>query len=307
MRIIETTAELVPGARGVCVAIGVFDGVHLGHQMVLGRTLGLAEASGGMAVALTFDRHPNAVVAPACAPPMIYPVEKRLELFAATGIEAACVLRFDETLSKIPGEAFVRRLAADFKPLHSVCVGSDFCFGSRRSGNLETLRRLGEELGFAAHGLECFSQDGEAVSSTRIRDAVRGGRLEEAGRMLGRPYSLCGRVVEGDKVGRTLGFPTANLDVAGLVLPPAGVYAARARLGGSTHRAVVNLGFRPTLKFPQPRFQVEAHLLDFQEDIYGQFLELEFVGNLRDEQRFNGVDALRAQIAADISAAARLF
>lgn len=307
MRVIESTAELNPDARGVCVAIGVFDGVHFGHQLVLRHTVLDAGENGAMPVALTFDRHPNAVVAPVHAPDMIYPIEKRLEAFAAAGIQTACVIHFDEAFSRIPGEAFARSLATDFRPLRSVWVGRDFFFGHRRSGNLETLQRLGRELGFAARAAESYSMNGQPVSSTRIRESIRAGEFTEASRMLGRPYSLCGHVVEGDRLGRTFGFPTANLEIAGLVLPPAGVYAARARVDGSEFRAVVNLGTRPTLRSPTPRFQVEAHLLDFHADIYGRFLELTLVQKVREEQRFPNIDALKKQIAADISAAARLL
>jgi len=307
MKIIDSTADLNPGPRKVCVAIGVFDGIHLGHQQVIRQAVSDALQCGGMSVVITFDRHPNTVVAPDSAPPMIYRLDKRLEVIASLGLEATCLIRFDRAFSQVPAEQFVRQLAADFKQMHSVCVGSDFNFGCRRSGNLELLKTMGRELKFAAHGVASLALNGEIVSSTRIRQAIREGDFYQAGEMLGRSYSLCGRVVEGDRVGRTLGFPTANIDVAGLILPPDGVYAAHALVNGKPRRAVVNLGMRPTLRSPKPLFQAEAHLLDFEGDIYGQRLELVFIDKLRGEQRFPSMDALKEQIRRDIAAAKELF
>jgi riboflavin kinase/FMN adenylyltransferase len=169
------------------------------------------------------------------------------------------------------------------------------------------LRTLGQALGFHVHGLQAVSLDGQAVSSTRIRAAVRTGHLDDAGQMLGRTFAIEGTVVEGDRHGRELGFPTANLDTNGLALPPNGVYAAHARLGQATHRSVLNIGLRPTLANPEPTLQVEAHLLDFDADLYGQAMEIELVERLRDEQRFGSTDELAAQISRDIERARTLF
>lgn len=307
MNVIHSTAELAPGPRNVCVAIGVFDGVHLGHQQVIRQTTADAAQCEGVSVVITFDRHPNTVVAPAHAPAMIYPLEKRLEAIASLGVDTTCLIHFDNAFSQIPGEQFVETLVRDFKNIQSICVGSDFCFGHRRSGNVALLKALGSKFHFAVHGLTSLSLDNHPISSTRIREAIRAAQFSRAGEMLGRAYSLCGTVVEGDRLGRTLGFPTANLDFDTLVLPPSGVYAAHAKVDGATHRAVVNLGTRPTLKSPKPRLQVEAHLLDFNADIYGKFLELTFMDKLRDEQKFPSLDALKGQILADIERAKTSF
>ncbi len=307
MNVIHSTAELEPGPRKVCVAIGVFDGIHLGHQQVIRQTISDALQHDGMAVVITFDRHPSAVVAPAHAPSLIYPLEKRIEVIASLGVDTTCLIHFDKVFSEIPGEQFVRSLATDFKQIQSVCVGRDFCFGHRRSGNLAVLKTLGNSLKFVVHGVASLSLNDQPASSTRIREAIRTGQFYLAGQMLGRPYSLCGRVIEGDRLGRTFGFPTANLDVSHLVMPPTGVYAAHATIGASTHRAVVNLGMRPTLQSPDPRFQVEAHLLDFDANIYGRTMELTFVEKLRDERKFASIDALKEQIRFDITAARALF
>jgi riboflavin kinase / FMN adenylyltransferase len=300
MKVISDAAALDPGSRAVCAAIGVFDGVHLGHQHVLRQTLADAAAHQGIAAVVTFDRHPNAVVAPARVPPLIYPLDKKLEVLASLGVEAAYVIRFDKAFSQIPGEQFVRGLARDFRQIKSICVGDGFMFGAGRSGNVALLRTLGGELGFTLHALRDVELDGLSVSSTRVRDAVRAGDFALAGRMLNRPYSLRGTVIQGEQLGRKLGFPTANLDVTGLLTPPPGVYAAEARLGPARRRAAVNIGHRPTVHSADPQLHVEANLLDFDRDIYSQALELEFLQKLRDEKRFPSTEALKAQIAEDI-------
>lgn len=186
-------------------------------------------------------------------------------------------------------------------------MGSDFTFGRQRSGNVQLLQSIGSELHFAVHGLAAVSLDGKAVSSTWIREQIAAGELDSASQMLGRAYSLAGAVVRGDGLGRQLGFPTANLDTSGLVLPPNGVYAVKARFDGQTYRAVLNIGRRPTLKQPEPALRVEAHLLDFDADIYGQELEVTFIEKLREEKEFTSLPQLKEQIARDIEQARNLF
>lgn len=307
MMTISSPAELPPHARAVCLAIGVFDGVHLGHQQVIRQALQDARAQDALAVVVTFDRHPHAVVAPQRVPPLIYSPSQKLRAIAALGVDVVWVIRFDRDFSEQTGEQFVRRLAGAFTRIYSICVGATFTFGHRRSGNVELLRRLGQELGFAVRGLSAVALDQQVVSSTRIREAIQAGDLHAASQMLGRSYALAGPVIRGDGLGRTLGFPTANLDVAGLALPPFGVYVARAAVGGTSLRAVVNIGVRPTLARGEPRLHVEAHLLDFAGDLYGRELELTFAEKLRDERKFPSPEALRNQIRADISAARELF
>ena len=304
MKVVYDAAALDPGPRPVCAAIGVFDGVHLGHQHLLRQTVADGAMHQAVSAVVTFDRHPNAVVAPTRVPPLIYPLDKKLEVIASLGVEAAYVIRFDKAFSQIPGEAFVRGLARDFRQINSICVGDGFMFGANRSGNVALLRKLGGELGYTLHALRDVELDGQSVSSTRIRDAVRAGDFALAGRMLGRPYALRGTVIQGEQLGRKLGFPTANLDVTGLLTPPPGVYAAEAQLAGASHRAAVNIGHRPTVRSADPQLHVEAHLLDFNGDIYGQALELVFLKRLREEKKFPGTEALRAQIAEDIKQAA---
>ncbi len=306
MKIVSDAAALQPDPRPVCAAIGVFDGVHLGHQRVLNQVLTDAAQREAISVVITFDRHPNAVVRPASVPPLIYPLDKKLEVIASFGVEAAYVIRFDKEFSQIPGEQFVRGLARDFQKISSICVGDGFMFGARRSGNIALLQKLGGELGFTLHALRDVELDGQSVSSTRIRDTVRAGDFALAGRMLARPYALRGPVIKGEQMGRKLGFPTANLDVTGLLTPPAGVYAAEANLAAAHFRAAVNIGHRPTVHSADPQLHVEAHLLDFEGDIYGQSLELVFLKKLRQEQKFPTPAALRAQITDDICEARNL-
>ncbi|HVY68947.1 MAG TPA: bifunctional riboflavin kinase/FAD synthetase [Verrucomicrobiae bacterium] len=307
MRILSLASELSPGHRKVCAAIGVFDGVHLGHQQVLRQTISDSRQHDALAVAITFDKHPNAVVAPERVPPLIYPLSQKLRVIGELGFDAALVIPFNKEFSQLTGEQFVRGLARDFGQIHSLCVGSTFTFGYKRGGNVSLLRELGKELKFVAHGLAALALDGEVVSSTRIREAIHAGDLEAASQMLGRTYSFSGHVLKGDGIGRQLGFPTANVDVTGLVLPPQGVFAARAITKGRAYRAAVNIGVRPTLAQPQPGLRVEAHLLDFAGDLYGQELELVFVARLRGEMKFASLADLSAQIARDVALAREIF
>lgn len=309
MRTIAHPVELQAGVRPVALAVGVFDGVHVGHREVITRMVSAARQRNGVAVVATFDRHPNAVVAPARTPPAIQSTSQRLRAFADLGAEVTWLIRFDEAFSRQTGEQFVRGLAAGFHGVAVVCVGSTFRFGHRRGGDVALLERLGAELGFETVAVEPLTLDGDIVSSTRLRDQIRAGLLEQAGRLLGRPYALAGPVMKGDGLGRTLGFPTANLDVAGLVLPPNGVYAAQATWASQRLDAVMNIGVRPTVKVGAAPLRVEIHLLDFDGggDLYGEELSAVPVARLRDEQRFPSFEALRAQISQDIRAARRVL
>jgi riboflavin kinase / FMN adenylyltransferase len=307
VKLLHVASELQPGPQPVCAAIGLFDGVHRGHQEILRQTLADARACGGLAVAITFDCHPNTIVAPQRVPPLIQTVSQRLETIASLGLDAVLLMHFDLELSRQEGESFVRQLATGLGQLRSLCVGAEFAFGHRRSGNVALLRRLGAELGFQVHGLPAVESGGQPISSTRIRERIRGGDLAAAADLLGRPYVLGGPVVEGDKLGRQLGFPTANLDVRGLVLPPNGVYATETAVGATWHHSVTNLGMRPTLAQPAPSLHVETHLLDFTGDLYGQVLQVRFLRRLREERLFASLEELQRQIARDIAQARTCF
>lgn len=307
MLIARQLPDLPPSPRGTCVALGMFDGVHLGHQHVLRAALLDAAHFGARAVALTFDPHPLAVVNPERAPRLLQTAPQRLRAIAALGCWATVVVPFTAEFATRSGEDFVRELARAIGPLRSVSVGEGFNFGHRRSGNVPLLQRLGAELGFATHAASPVSIGGDTVSSSRIREALRAGRLPEVAELLGRPYALAGIVQTGERLARRLGFPTANVAVDGLELPPSGVYAAHVRqvAGGQEHAAVLNLGLRPTVTPGETRPRLEVHLLDFSGDLYGQEIEVEFACPLRPEQKFAGLEALQRQIAEDVAAARR--
>lgn len=301
MKLIHAATELAASGRKVCLAIGVFDGVHLGHQQIIRQTITDARQHDAIALVLTFDRHPNSIVALDRVPPLIYSLPQKSRAIESLGADAVLLIQFDKKFSEQTGDEFIRSLSGELGKIHSVCVGADFVFGYKRSGNVALLKKLGGELGFMVHGLAAVSLDGRVVSSTRIREAIRAGDFDAASQMLGRPYAIAGRVVEGDRLGRQLGFPTANLDATNLILPPNGVYSGCTKYKGQLHRVALNIGMRPTVVATRPQLRVEAHLLDFEGELYGEELEVELGEKLRDEQKFASATELRAQISRDIA------
>ncbi|HTA95693.1 MAG TPA: bifunctional riboflavin kinase/FAD synthetase, partial [Verrucomicrobiae bacterium] len=270
------------------------------------QTISDARQHDAMAVVLTFDRHPNAIVAPDRVPPLIYSLPQKLRAIESLGADALLLIQFDKKFSEQTGEEFIRSLAHDFGRIHSVCVGADFVFGHKRSGNVALLKKLGAELNFLVHGLSAISLDGQVVSSTRIRETIRDGDFDAASQMLGRTYAISGRVVEGDRLGHKLGFPTANLDATNLILPPNGVYSGCTKSNGKFYRVALNIGLRPTVASAKPQLRVEAHLLDFDGNLYGEDLEVEIGEKLRDERKFNSPNELREQISKDVLAVRKL-
>jgi len=307
VQLIRQAADLKTNGRKVCVAIGVFDGVHLGHQQIIRQTLADAHQHDGIALVVTFDRHPSSIVAPEHEPPLIYPLPQKLRTIDSLGTDALLLIEFNRAFSRVPGESFIRKLASDLGRIQSICVGADFVFGHKRNGNVPLLRVLGRELNFHVHGMSALALDGAVVSSTRIRAAIRAADFDAASQMLGRPYSISAFVQPGDQLGHELGFPTANLNIADLALPSDGVYAARATTNGTTHHAVLNIGTRPTVQTGRHDRRLEVHLLDFAGDLYEAEIEVEFVTKLREEREFPSLDALKLQIAADIQAAQKCF
>lgn len=301
MKLLHAATELAAGGRKVCLAIGVFDGVHLGHQQIIRQTIADARQHGAIALVLTFDQHPNAIVAPDRVPALIYSSAQKLRAIESLGADVLLIIHFDKIFSQQTGEEFIRSLARDLGKIQSICVGADFVFGQKRSGNVGLLKKLGDELGFTIHGLAAVALDNQTVSSTRIREVIRAGDFDAASQMLGRPYAIAGRVVEGDRLGRQLGFPTANLDATGLVLPPNGVYSGCTKLAGQLYHVALNIGLRPTVASTTPQLRVEAHLLDFAGDLYGSDVEVEMAEKLRAEQKFASPAELREQIAHDIA------
>jgi riboflavin kinase/FMN adenylyltransferase len=301
MNIIHATTELKAAGRKVCLAIGFFDGVHLGHQQIIRQTIADARQHDALALVLTFDRHPNTVVAPDHVPPLIYSLPQKLRAIDSLGVDTLLLIRFDETFSQLTGEDFIRGLARDAGQIQSLCVGADFVFGHKRSGNVGLLKKLGAEIGFHVHGLAAVSLDNEIVSSTRIRELIHAGDLDTVSQMLGRPYAISSRVIQGEHLGKQLGFPTANLDPTGLALPPNGVYAALTCVKGRPYRTALNIGFRPTVATKSKIVHIEAHLLDFSDNLYGEELEVQIVEKLREERNFSTKTELQEQIRHDIS------
>jgi riboflavin kinase/FMN adenylyltransferase len=285
------------------VALGTFDGVHLGHRAILGAAVAHARAAGSPALACTFEPHPLEILQAGRAPQPITTLDERLDLIAACGVDGTVVLDFTPELAAVEPEAFVTDVLVERLLARRVVVGFNHRFGRGARGDAGLLRGLGARLGFHVDVVEPLTVDGVPVSSTAIRAALGRGDLAAAARMLGRPYTLPGKVVAGAGRGRTLGFPTANVapDRPALIAP--GVYACTAEIAGQSRPAVVNVGVRPT--FGEDTLAVEAYLLDFSGDLYGQTIRLTFVSRVREERRFAGVDALQAQIAADVEAARR--
>jgi riboflavin kinase/FMN adenylyltransferase len=284
------------------VVIGNFDGVHRGHQAVLAQARALADARAERCVVLTFDPHPFEVLGRG-APPRLTTLATRVSLLCAHGASEVHVEPFTTELAAWSPEVFARSLLATRLGARAVVVGRTFRFGHQRAGDFDALRALGATLGFLAVAADVAGDADGPFSSTRVRDAVTSGEVERAAHVLGRPHALHGTVEHGDARGRTLGFPTANLGQVMEMLPPFGVYAVRAQVGGAGEQrsAVMNLGVRPTVDGTKRR--VEVHLLDFDGDLYGAQVRVEIVARLREERRFAGVDELRAQIARDADAA----
>ncbi len=302
-QVIHTIAELghVPGP--LFLAIGVFDGVHLGHRAVIERALADARKAGGTAVVVTFDPHPMRVLRPDQAPHLLTATHHKIRLIRALGVRHLLVLPFDLAFAATPPEDFIRALAAAARPLREICVGFEWSFGKGRAGNLAMLDRLGEVLHFEEVGVPTVEIEGQVVSSTLIRRAVEVGDFSSAARMLGREYTILGTVAEGARIGRTLGFPTANLSAHNEQFPPNGVYAVEVMRNSEILCGVANIGVRPTIANAGGERVFEVHLFDFSGDLYGEDLEVSFRRFLRPEQKFPNLEALREQIARDVERA----
>jgi riboflavin kinase/FMN adenylyltransferase len=303
--IADAAACAVPG-RGTALTIGAFDGVHRGHRFLLDEVLSRASARGVEPAVITFDRHPATVVRPSSAPKLLTDLDQKLELLEAAGIVYALVVTFDEERAREPPEDFVAELVWGCLRARSVVVGRDFHFGHKRRGNVALLEQMGEKLGFDVVGLDLLSEGGGAVSSTRIREMLSEGMVEDAAELLGRYHEVRGVVVRGDaRGGPVLGFPTANVRVPpDILLPGEGIYAGYFEGAGRTrHPAALYVGARPTFYEAPGQPQLEAYLLDFSGDIYGDDARVSFVARLREDRRFESVEALAEQMARDADAA----
>lgn len=288
------------------LALGNFDGVHRGHSKILDRVRRVAGEHGATSVVMTFDPHPPSVVRPDKAPPLLMTMAQKLEAIAAAGLQGAAIVRFTPEMSRWDPETFVRTVLVDWLRVAEVWVGANFLFGHDRAGNFSLLRTLGARYGFKAEKIDPVRYKDFVVSSTRIRRLIGEGRVDEAGALLGHPYFIDGVVVPGDRRGRTIGYPTANLATANALVPPNGVYATTTTVSGVVRPSVTNIGARPTVGHPGPT-TIETHLFNFDQDLYGVSVRVGFVLRLRDERAFESLDALRAQISADCDRARVLF
>jgi riboflavin kinase/FMN adenylyltransferase len=303
MQRLDGASPVPPHLAGGIVALGNFDGFHLGHQAVVGAAVARARAEGRPALVATFDPHPVRWFRPDAAPFRLTTLDQRQELFAAAGIDAMVVFAFDAALAALGAEAFVEQRLLGCLGAAGVVTGQDFTFGHAKSGNVAAMALLGERLGFAAETVAPVSLDGAPVSSTRIRAALRAGDTATAARLLTRPFTIRGTVQHGDKVGRTIGYPTANLDMGRYLRPAYGIYAVRGRLlaDGRVLDGAANLGVRPT--FTPPKELLEPYFFDFAGDLYEQEIEVELVEYLRPEATFDGLDALMQAMDADCARA----
>jgi riboflavin kinase/FMN adenylyltransferase len=288
------------------LALGNFDGLHRGHTKIIERVRRVTAERGGTSLVLTFDPHPPRVVRPDKAPPLLMTLEQKLEALEKAGIQGVAIVTFTLELSRWEPEHFVKTVLVDWLRVGEVWVGADFLFGRDRSGNFSLLRALGSQYGFRVEKIDPVRYKDFVVSSTRVRRLVSEGRVDEAGALLGRHVFIDGLVVAGAGRGRELGVPTANLETRNQLLPPHGVYATTVTIDDVVHPGVTNIGLRPTFN-DATHTTIEVHVLGFNRDLYGKTVRLGFVQRLRDERRFPDVDALKAQIDADLRRARRLF
>jgi riboflavin kinase/FMN adenylyltransferase len=295
---------------GSVVAIGTFDGVHLGHRGLIMQTMERAGELDAAGVVLTWDRHPATILRPDKVPALLASPERKLELLEAAGIDVVAILAFDQPFSQMSPEEFIDRVLVKGLRARAIYVGRNWRFGHKAAGNVDLLQATGAASGFEVDGVELQTVAGDVVSSSRVRRAITDGDMELARVLLGRPFDIDGRVVEGAARGKDLGFPTANLQVdPRLARPPLGIYAGMGRLGELSYEAAISVGVNPTFGGTEGTspVSVEAHLLDFNDEIYGQTLRLEFHTRLRDEKRFDSVDDLITQIQADVTATHAFF
>ncbi|MDZ7752769.1 MAG: bifunctional riboflavin kinase/FAD synthetase [Gammaproteobacteria bacterium] len=308
MELIRGLHNLKDRHRGCAVSIGNFDGVHLGHKAVLDQLAVQARRLEVPALVMLFEPQPAEYFAPERAPVRLTRLREKLRALDGDAVDQVLCVRFDAAFSHITADSFVRDILHRRLGARHVLVGDDFRFGKGRAGDLAFLSGLAPELGFTVGCRDTFEVDGERVSSTRVRAALQAGDLELARRLLGYDYNLYGRVAHGDKRGRTIGFPTANVHLHRLKVPVSGVFAVRLHCNGAAPLlGVANLGHRPTVRGNEPVPLLEVHLLDYDGDLYGRHVRVDFLKHLRDERRFESFDALKAQIEDDVTAARRYF
>jgi len=306
MEILRSIPELERLPGPLFLAIGVFDGVHRGHQAVISTSADHARAANGIPVVVTFDPHPEKILRTEHAPHLLSATQHKIALIRNVALRHLLVITFDKQFAATEPEDFVQQLVDHSKPLREICVGHEWSFGRNRRGNLELLKKLGAQFHFEVVGVPPVKANGEVVSSTAIRRAIETGDFAKAAAMLGREYTILGTVTRGDSLGKKIGFPTANLSAHSEQFPPNGVYAAEAKIDNKFCRGVINLGVRPTVSGGKSERVLEIHLFDFDRDLYGQDLEVRFLKFLRPEKKFENLDALVQQIRRDVDEARKV-
>ncbi len=292
--------------RPTVMTLGVFDGLHIGHQRIMRKIVERSASIDAVPTVMTFDPHPRAVLYPETAPPLLQTLDQRLANFEVLGIKQSIIIPFDKEFAEIEAEKFLTEIVHERLQAIEVYLGKGFAFGSRRSGNIALLRKLSSELGFYADEVDEVTLRGKRVSSSAIRDLLSRGKVNLARRMLGRPYGVEGVVERGNQRGRTIGFPTANLKPHNRVIPKFGVYATATLIDGSWRRSITNVGVRPTFeKDNEP--SIETYIFDLDRDLYGDVLRVRFLHRIRDERKFDGIEDLRTQIEKDSQRAANYF
>lgn len=292
--------------RPTVLTLGVFDGLHLGHQAIMTTVVERAAAADAVPTVITFDPHPRAVLHPESAPPLLQTLDQRLSNFQILGIEQAIVIRFTKEFASQEAEDFLKEIVHDRLRAKEIYLGHGFNFGKGRRGNIDLLRQMSRELGFAADEVPEIRLRGMRISSSRIRALLKDGKVNLARRMLGRPYGIEGVIVRGDRRGHTLGFPTANLIPENRVVPKFGVYATATLIDGVWRKGITNIGIRPTFESDEEP-SIETHVFDFDGDLYGSVLRVRFLHRIRPEKKFSGIEELTAQITRDIRIANKYF
>ena len=292
--------------RRTCLTLGVFDGLHLGHQRIMATVVERAKTTETVPTVITFDPHPRAVLYPENAPPLLQTLDQRLAALEFFGIEQTIVVPFTKNFAAQDAEKFLREIVHERLQAHEVYLGKGFAFGKNRGGNIELLRRMSAELGFFADEVEEVCLRGKRISSSRVRESLFEGKVNLARRMLGRPYGVEGQIIHGDRRGRAIGFPTANLKPKNRVIPKFGVYATATLIEGVWRRSITNVGVRPTFAGDREP-SIETYVFDFQGDLYGDVLRVRFLHRIRDERKFGGIEELKAQIGKDTQTALNYF
>lgn len=292
--------------RPTVLTLGVFDGLHLGHQLIMKTVVDRARATNAVPTVITFEPHPRAVLHPESAPPLLQTLDQKIEAMGVLGIEQTIVVHFDQAFAQIRAEDFLRDVVVDRLQAKEVYLGRGFFFGHNREGNIDLLRRVSQQLGFLADEVPEVRLRGKRIGSTRIRELLVGGRVNLARRMLGRPYGVEGPVARGDGRGVGLGFPTANVQPHNRVIPHGGVYVTATLIDGQWRRSVTNIGTRPTFG-ENLAPSIETHVMNWEGDLYGDVVRVRFLHRLRDEKKFSSVDELKTQIESDVARAHRYF